>query len=214
MDKDLEEIEKIYNVLASEWAKTFINEHQNKPKDHEILKRFSQMLNNRKPVWDFGCGIGNTTKYLKDLGLNISGLDLSEEMLYQARLIHPNICFKKGNILELNFKNNSIAGIVSFYAIIHFTKEKVLKAISEIFRVLKPNGIVLLTHHLGDKSIHLDEFLGKRVNLDFMLFTSDFITNCLIECGFHNIEQIEREPYPSVEYESRRAYTFAIKPSL
>ena len=45
-----------------------------------------------------------------------------------------------------------------------------------------------------------------------MFFTSDFISSCLEECGFEKIEVIEREAYPGVEYESRRAYVFARKP--
>ena len=55
-------------------------------------------------------------------------------------------------------------------------------------------------------------FLGQKVEIDFMFFTSDFIRRCLEKIGFKKIEIIEREPYPGVEYESRRAYVFAIKP--
>jgi hypothetical protein len=45
-----------------------------------------------------------------------------------------------------------------------------------------------------------------------MFFTTDFISSCLKKTEFEKIEIIEREPYPGVEYESRRAYVFAIKP--
>jgi hypothetical protein len=45
-----------------------------------------------------------------------------------------------------------------------------------------------------------------------MFFTADFIFSCLRNSGFEKIEIIERDPYPGVEYESRRAYVFAIKP--
>jgi len=45
-----------------------------------------------------------------------------------------------------------------------------------------------------------------------MFFNTDFILGCLKEIGFKKIEAIEREPYPDVEYESRRAYVFAKKP--
>jgi hypothetical protein len=46
-----------------------------------------------------------------------------------------------------------------------------------------------------------------------MFFTTDFISNCLKDSGFEKIEVIEREPYPGVEYKSRRAYVFVIKPA-
>jgi len=62
--------------------------------------------------------------------------------------------------------------------------------------------------------MHVDEFLGKKVDIDFMFFTSDFILGCLKDSGFEKIEISEREPYAGVEYESRRAYVFANKPNL
>ena len=83
--------------MAGEYAQQFIDELQKKPKDREMLKKFIEDLGSRKPVWDLGCGPGQTTKYLKDLGVEISGLDLSEKILEQARTIHPDIQFRKGN---------------------------------------------------------------------------------------------------------------------
>ncbi len=214
MGQNSTKVENLYDTVAKEYAETFSGEHEKKPIDQEMLYRFSRQLRDRRPVWDFGCGPGQTTQYLKNLGLEISGLDLSGKILEQARRLHPGIHFRKGNILGLEFENNSIAGIVAFYAIVHFTKEQVGIAFREVFRVLQPNGIFLFTYHIGAETIHLDEFLDKKVDIDFMFFPTDFIFSCLTDSGFERIEVIEREPYPGVEYESQRAYVFAIKPVM
>jgi ubiquinone/menaquinone biosynthesis C-methylase UbiE len=211
MGQNLDTIAKMYATVAKEYAETFSGEHEKKPKDQEILHRFAQEIGDRRPVWDFGCGPGQTTKYLHDLGVDISGLDLSAKMLEQARALHPEIHFRQGNMLELEFENDSIAGAVAFYAIVHFTPEQVGMAFREVLRVLQPGGIFLLTYHLGEETIHIDEFLGKKVDIDFMFFTTDFISGCLKKSGFEKIEIIEREPYPGVEYHSRRAYALATK---
>jgi SAM-dependent methyltransferase len=212
MGQNLDKVENLYDTVAKEYAETFSGEHEKKPKDQDILHRFSLEIGDRRPVWDFGCGPGQTTKYLKNLGIEISGLDLSEKILEQARTIHPKIHFRKGNILELDFENDSIAGAVAFYAIVHFTEEQVEIAFREVFRVLQSGGIFLFTYHIGEETIHLGEFLGKKVDIDFMFFNTDFIFSCLTDSGFEKIEIIERDPYPGVEYESQRAYAFAIKP--
>jgi trans-aconitate methyltransferase len=95
MGENLNKIENLYDLVASEYAEAFSGEHEKKPKDQEILRRFSQEIGDRDPVWDFGCGPGQTTEYLKNLGIEISGLDLSEKILDQARAIHPGIHFQK-----------------------------------------------------------------------------------------------------------------------
>lgn len=212
MGRELTDIRRMYDTIAREWAETFSDEHEKKPKDRAILQRFAREVGERRPVWDFGCGPGNTTKYLKNLGIEISGLDLSEKMLEQARRTCPGTHFQNGNILQLEFQNDSIAAVVAFYAMVHFTEEQVETAFREIFRVLQPGGLFLFTYHIGNATIHLNEFLGKKVDVDFMFFTTDFIFSSLKDSGFEQIDIIEREPYPGVEYESRRSYVFTGKP--
>ena len=212
MGQDLNKIENVYDAVAKEYADAFFGEHEQKPIDDEMLHRFSKEVGDRQPVWDLGCGPGQTARYLKDLGVQISGLDLSVKILEQARKNYPGIHFQKGDILKLEFENDSIAGIVSFYAIVHFTEDQVAKAFREVFRVLLPGGIFLFTYHVGNKTIHVEGFLGRKIDIDFMFFTTEFISNCLEKIGFENLDIIEREPYPEVEYQSRRAYVFALKP--
>ncbi len=214
MDPKLKRIEKAYDAIAKEYAGAFAGEHEKKPKDREMLLRFSQEIGDGRPVWDFGCGPGQTAAYLKTLGIEISGLDLSERMLQEARNLHPGIRFQKGDLLELEFEADSIAGVVAFYAIVHFNKEQAGRAFGQVFRVLQPGGVFLFTYHVGDETTRIDEFLGKKVDIDFTFFTGEFISPCLAARGFERIEIIERAPYPEVEYPSRRAYVFAVKPSL
>jgi SAM-dependent methyltransferase len=39
---------------------------------------------------DFGCGTGRSTRFLKNLGLNVVGADISQAMLDQARALDPS----------------------------------------------------------------------------------------------------------------------------
>lgn len=213
MEQHPDKVERLYDTVAKEYAEQFRGEHQKKPKDREILQRFSRAIGDGKPVWDLGCGPGQTAAYLRNLGVEISGLDISGGILKQAKVLWPDIHFEKGSLLDLAFNNDSVAGAVAFYAMVHFTEEQVRLALREIFRVLRPGGQFLFTFHIGEETIHLDQFLGKEVDIDVMFFRTDFIFECFLDCGFEKIEMIEREPYPEVEYQSRRAYVFARKPT-
>jgi len=39
---------------------------------------------------DFGCGTGRSTRFLRKLGFNVMGVDISEEMLRIARPLDPS----------------------------------------------------------------------------------------------------------------------------
>ncbi len=69
MVQNPEIVENMYDAVANEYADTFSGEHEKKPKDREILLRFAREIGSDGPVWDFGCGPGQTTKHLKDLGV-------------------------------------------------------------------------------------------------------------------------------------------------
>jgi SAM-dependent methyltransferase len=51
---------------------------------------------------DVGCGPGHVTAFLAGLGLNAAGLDLSEEMITQARTRHPRLPF--GADVDVSFR--------------------------------------------------------------------------------------------------------------
>ncbi|HDP79903.1 MAG TPA: class I SAM-dependent methyltransferase [Spirochaetes bacterium] len=210
--QDLKNVKLAYDTVAKEYAAAYGDEHSRKPMDREMLERFAREIGGRGPVWDLGCGPGQTARYLKDRGVDIAGLDLSGKLLAEARKLSPDISFRQGDMLALDFDDGTVAGIVAFYAIVHFIKDQAEAAFREIFRVLEPGGLFLLTFHIGDETLHVDEFLGKKIEVDFMFFTTEFIAGCLKKCGFNKIDLIEREPYPDVEYRSRRAYVFAVKP--
>ena len=67
MGQDLNKVENLYDTVAKEYAETFSGEHEKKPKDQEILHRFSQEIGDRRPVWDFGCGPGQRMRLAKSL---------------------------------------------------------------------------------------------------------------------------------------------------
>src|SRR5262249_23359489 len=99
-----------------------------------------------------------------------------------------------------------------FYAVVHLAPAELRRALAEMHRVLQPGGRLLLAFHVGVGSIHVEEFLGRSVALDFVLFTPQDVAGELVRAGFVDVEAIELAPYPDVEYRSRRAYLFARKP--
>jgi hypothetical protein len=72
----------------------------------------------------------------------------------------------------------------------------------------------LLSYHLGEDVAQVeDDIWGCGVSLEFTFFRAATVLRYMREAGFKIEEVIERDPYaPDVEYQSRRAYIFALKP--
>jgi ubiquinone/menaquinone biosynthesis C-methylase UbiE len=200
-----------YNLTAENYSKQFIDELSHKHLDRIILKQFAE-VNKGGNCIDFGCGPGQTTKFLFDCGMeNIIGTDISPAMIAKAKEIHPHINFEIADMLNLQYKNNSFSSVIAFYAIVNFTFDEVKIAFKEINRVLKEGGQFLFSFHIGTEIKHVDNFLEKNVALDFYFFETEKIIDLLEETGFIVVDAIERFPYKDAEYPSKRAYILVRK---
>ena len=80
-----------------------------------------------------------------------------------------------------------------------------------MYRVLRPQRPGSYRFHVGEETKHLEDWFGEPVSVDFFFFRSEEIKERLLAAGFVIEDVIEREPYPDVEYPSRRAYLYARK---
>lgn len=203
-----------YDRVADEYVRRIFDELQHKPLDRQLLDRFAASVRDLGPTCDMGCGPGHVARYLHAQGVQICGVDLSPAMVEQARRLTPGVEFRQGDMLRLDIADETWAGIVAFYSIIHVSRADLVRALRELWRVLRPGGFLLLAFHVGDDTIHLDDWWGQSVSVDFFFFRSTEMTGYLLSAGFEIEETIEREPYPDVEHQSRRSYIFARRPKI
>jgi SAM-dependent methyltransferase len=207
-------VRKDYDRLAEEYARRISGELQHKPLDRKLLDRFAAGVKGCGEVCDMGCGPGHVSRYLRDAGATVFGLDLSAGMLEQARRLNPEIDFREGNMMSLDLRDETLAGIVAFYSIVNIPGEFLPLVFREMARVLKPGGQLFLAFHMGDGTTQEEELWGHPITMDFFFFQPTEIQSHLEAAGFAVEEIIERPPYsPEVEYPSRRAYIFAKKPA-
>jgi SAM-dependent methyltransferase len=201
-----------YDRVADEYVARIYDELRHKPLDRQLLDRFADSEREVGLACDMGCGPGQVARYLHERGAQVCGVDLSPEMVVRARRLNPGIDFQQGDMLALNVDDGAWAGIAAFYSIIHIPRGDLVRALRELRRVLRPGGRLLLTFHIGDEVKHLEEWWGYKVSVDFLFFRSDEMAGYLKSAGFKIEEIIERDPYPEVEHQSRRAYIFARRP--
>jgi ubiquinone/menaquinone biosynthesis C-methylase UbiE len=106
---------------------------------------FDQLLPediNGKYLLDLGCGNGWFSRNALERGARVTSLDISFGMLMQARL---KGCDQpvNGSALELPLPMNQFDIVISSEMIEHTPDPR--KAVLEIARVLKPDGVIILT---------------------------------------------------------------------
>lgn len=207
-----EKILDCYNTVADDYASDRWDELSRKHVDRLLLKEFAATNKDKGLCADFGCGPGQTTRFLYDHGLkDIIGVDLSPAMVGVAQKLSPDIKFETGDLLNINYPSEHFGSILAFYSIVHFNLEQVRKCFGEINRVLKTGNDFLFSFHAGDKIVHFDKAHDKEIDIDLYFFKTDDIVDILYETGFNIIDAIERRPHENMEYPTRRAYIWAEK---
>jgi SAM-dependent methyltransferase len=199
-----------YDRLAAEYTKRIGGELEHKPMEREMLARFAAEVPGR--ICDLGCGPGHVARYLHENGADVFGIDLSSGMVEQARLKNPDIPFDQGDMRALDLADGALGGIVALYSIIHISREDVTAVLSELRRVMRPGGKLLIGFHKGTEVLHREEMWDKPVTLDYFFFEPGEMVRYLKEADFEIEQVVERPPYPEIEYQTHRVYIWARKP--
>lgn len=111
-----------------------------------------------KSTLDFGCGAGRSTRFLKDLNLNVEGVDINKEMIDQARSIDPDINFTLINKDTTNKPNEFYDFVFSSFVFFEFSSTKqITNSFKEIYRILKYNGIFIFV--AGSEYLYQQDWL-------------------------------------------------------
>jgi ubiquinone/menaquinone biosynthesis C-methylase UbiE len=197
----------MYDRVAAEYARLVSDELDHKPLDRELLTRV--VADARGTICDLGCGPGHVAGYLASLGADVVGIDLSPAMIAEARARVRGVEFRVGSMLALEADDATFAGVVAAYAIVNLADADIAQACREIARVLAPGGIALVSFHIGAETVRPPELFGVPIEMDFHFLPPARVRAHLEAAGLIVEEIVEREPYPDVEYPSRRAYVFA-----
>lgn len=181
---------------------------EGKALDQLVLRDLADRTRGHGTVCDLGCGPGQVTAFLANLGIDVCGLDISAGMLAQARILNPTVSFHLADILNLP-GNRLWIGIAAFYSIVHFTREQLREAFHQMARSLMNSGWLLVAFHTGNGRKHVDELFGVPVDMDFVFFEIADVISELLDAGFHVERIFERAPYLGAEYPSRRGYILA-----
>ncbi len=105
----------------------------------EQLKKYP--IDKGKKVLEVGCGTGRTACYLAEQGCDVTAIDIRPEMINKSKIRAEKqgvqVNFLIGDVCQLPFEANSF-DVVMVESVTNFADAQ--KAVSEYYRVLKPEG--------------------------------------------------------------------------
>jgi SAM-dependent methyltransferase len=185
-----------YDRTAAGYVDAFHHHLDGRPLDLAMLTAFTDMVtagpNNR--VADIGCGTGATTAIIRTRGADVFGIDLSPNMIAQARRLNPETHFTIGSMTDLDLPDSCVGGVCAWYSVIHIPDDRLPGVFAEFHRVLVPGGVALLAFQIGEQPRHLTEAFGESVDLMFHRRRPEAVAALLEQAGLPIHARLVRAP--------------------
>ena len=108
-----------------------------------VVRKLKPLLTKDARVLDVGCGTGDLSiELFEKTAAQVTGLDFCRPMLTLAQAKAPRLAFIEGDALRLPFADASFEGLTIGFALRNLAS--VEDGLSELLRVLKPNGVVAI----------------------------------------------------------------------
>jgi len=184
-----------------------------------IERQLKPILKDDSKVLDAGCGTGRTIKLLLDLGLNednLTGTDISSDVLKIAKYSFPGVKLIKENLPDLEVPNDSLDIVVSNMTFHYLNQKDFTKTIKNIAKWLRKEGYLLfvVVHPLRFAS-NYREYFNNKVKMErtpwgteieyYPKKISDYI-NAVIHSGFELLDVEEPEPEGEEAREDKKEY--------
>jgi len=111
-------------------------------------------------VLDGGCGIGRWVVTLREIGINVLGLDYARRTLARAKALWPGLPLVVGDVQHLPLADGQLAGYISLGVAEHFVTGP-YDILAECARLLRPGGILVISVPNFSPLRRIKALLGK-----------------------------------------------------
>lgn len=141
-------------------------------------------------VVDAGCGPGQWTDHLDRAGIRAYGIDLSPAMVAIARRYRADLRYEVGSMFQLDTENESVAGILAHFSLIHTPPNLLPHALAEFARVVEPDGPLLIGAQITDTADVNGWVSYAHKASPAYLWTLDALADMLRKHGFAELARL------------------------
>lgn len=142
-----------YNKIAHDYELIYTPE-QIAWKEYS-MREFNSLLPG-KTVLVAACGEGRHSRYLRDLGTEVTSFDLSDRMLEIARSNDPTGIYIKKDLREVSDLEATFDGIWACACLYHLTKTEFRRCMQDMRNMLHPEGVLFLNIKIGSGEKYIE----------------------------------------------------------
>lgn len=213
---DWESTRLSYDATAVAYHERFPDLRAEQPLDRAMVAAFAEYVRagGDADVLDAGCGTGRLIGPLRELGLVVTGVDLSPGMLAMARSVHADVVLAAADLRRMPFGAERFAGVVAWYSLIHCSPADLGDALAEIVRVLRPGGHLLTGFQSGAGSRRRSNAYSGGHERILYLRTADEMAEAFETAGLTVVARVERAMEPdTADGEFDQAFVIGRKPT-
>jgi ubiquinone/menaquinone biosynthesis C-methylase UbiE len=143
----VDDVRTAYGARAAEYTDLFGSIDVAAPADRDLVLRWALGCPGR--IIDAGCGPGHWTEFLRQEGIDVEGVDVVAEFLSVATARFPDSHFRLASLDDLGVPNRSLAGVLSWYSLIHTEPDDIGQPLSEFARCIRVGGSLVVGFFSG-----------------------------------------------------------------
>ena len=158
------------------------------------MRWLTKLLSHLQPgshVLDLGCGSGDPADIAIAKEHQVTGVDISQTQINQARKNIPSGHFIHADAGSVRFPKASFAAVVSFYTLEHLPREEHKRLLKDIYDWLQVGGYFLISTEAEKVEGVVSEWLG--VPMFFSSYGPETIKQFIQDAGFDLLEAIIEE---------------------
>ena len=186
-------VKENYNLIAKQYAEDFGTYIE----DLDVYDEFEKNLVKNAKILDLGAGSGRTYSYFSSKGHEYIGLDFSEQMKECEYKIHGQFPYIVDDMVNVTkyFNKDSVDAVFAVYSLFHLSDEDLKKLFSNVYKILKENGIFIFSYQIGQGEEMADEpYLNEKgKNVLYMNYhTNDEIKKLLNLFSYKEVYKKEK----------------------
>jgi uncharacterized protein YceH (UPF0502 family)/phospholipid N-methyltransferase len=208
-----DKVRAAYAAVAVSYAEQFCDELAGLPFESWLLRRVVDLADG-SPVVEVGTGPGHVAAFLAEAGADATGLDITPEMVDQARRRYPGVSYQVGDLRRLMrpTTHDGWGAVLAWYSLIHLAPSELPAAIASLARPLRANGWLVLALHTGAEVRTATDWFGHEIDLDFVLHDPAEVLAIVEQTDLLDIESYHRGPLTARGETTQRLYVLARKP--